>query len=364
MKKQYNVIILIILSLVVVGALPAQAAFQFSLQSWGSYTTYDHPAVTTAQSYAFNTSTGAIYTIPAGTVDAYKSTQLGFGIRRARLRGKMSHGPATAFVQFEAAGTPTLLDARLDYDFSDNLKLSMGRFIGAGSQAGGRTGHTSIDFIERSIVARNWASALGRSDYRTYGMSVAGKISQFKYEVTAHNGSGSLNFKPYNSSSSGSGTDTGTLPQLDFMGEMKLGDAISTGLHFGPANEDRINKSSWTGFAYYTPKVYQKGGIRGKIDFARVADAATDITQSGIALLGAYKICDKIEVGGRYETWDVNTDADDDAVANISLGLNYAPDPEHWMDTLFKLGLTYKTAQGSDPVDPLTIHFMWQMYLH
>lgn len=80
--------------------LNAQATFQFTVQSWGTYTTYDHG----------NDST---------------TTQLGVGIRRARLRGKMTRGKATAFIQFDAA-TAAMTDAQIDYAFSDDLILRMG----------------------------------------------------------------------------------------------------------------------------------------------------------------------------------------------------------------------------------------------
>ncbi len=365
MKLNKKFLLSAVITMVITSQAIAQAKFEFSLQSWGSYTSYDHAADTADAYYEFDETTGNAVLVPAEITPAYSSTQFGFGIRRARLRGKMSHGKAAAFVQFEAAGSPTLLDARLDYSLSDNLKLRMGRFIGAGSQAGGRTGHTSIDFIERSIVGRNWGAALSRSDYRTYGIGLLGKMNQFKYEITMNNGANTINLKPYNVKSGGSATDTGLLPQIDLMGEMAVSNGINIGASYGLANEDRINRSSATGFVYYKPEDYGSGDVRSKFDLAMVNDVDGDYGMFGYSVLGAMRMTDKIEVGGRYESWDPNNDVEEDAVSNITIGINFAPNPDKWMDTLFKFDLTYKMAQDSDGVpDPVIAHFMWQMYLH
>ena len=181
----------LVILFIVAPSASAQPEFQFSLQSWGSYTSYEH-------------------------TDDSTSTQLGFGIRRARIRGKMMQGKAAAFIQYEAINS-TIIDVRLDYILSDNLMFRMGRFVGPGSQAGSRTGHTSIDLIERSIVGRNWAIAVDRKDSRSYGLALLGKLGNFGYELMASNGDNSVNLNPYNNDSSKSKTDTGKLPQFDVM---------------------------------------------------------------------------------------------------------------------------------------------------
>ena len=61
----------------------AQANFQFTIQSWASYTTYDQ--------YVMNADS-------SGKELDETTTQFGNGIRRARLRGKMTKGEVTAFV--------------------------------------------------------------------------------------------------------------------------------------------------------------------------------------------------------------------------------------------------------------------------
>ncbi len=335
MKHNLKLIFIPLLIAAAILPLEAQATFEFSLQSWGSFTSYND------------------------------TLQTGFGIRRARLRGKMKHEKASAFVQFEAAGSPTLLDARMDYDISDNFKVRMGRYIGAGSQAGGRTGHTNLDFTERSIVGRNWGSAMSRSDYRTYGMGVIGKLNILKYEITLNNGDNSINLKPYNNSSSNSDTDMGLLPQIEFMGEMALGNSIDLGASYSLPNEKRINRSSVTGYAYYQPGDYSAGDIRGKFDLAMVHDVAGDYNMLGAAVLGMLRLSTKIEAGGRFEFWDSDNTVDDNTVSNITVGFNYAPNPDKWMDTLFKFDLTYKMTQASGGVpDPIIAHLMWQMFLH
>jgi len=318
-----------------------QANFQFTLQSWATYTTYEHSADST-------------------------TTQLGFGIRRARLRGKMTKGKATGFVQYDAAAN-VLHDAQIDYAFSKNLKFRMGRFIGPGSQAGGRTSHTVIDFAERSIVGRLWASAVGRSDYRSYGLSVIHKIGVIQYEIMASNGFGSINFKPYNTKSSNSKKNTGNLPQFDFMISSKFSNGLSGGVHFGLPNEERCNISSLTGFLYFHPQQYKKGSFRGKFDYSRVANnvGASAATKFGYGIMGFYKLTDKLEIGSRYEIWDPDKNSNNDVFGNITVGANYSPDPEHWKDMLFKLAATFKTSEEKNqPYDPFIVHFVWQVYMH
>lgn len=343
--------ILITFCIMVTGKLFGQATFQFTIQSWGTYTTYD--------SYDWNADSTAMELKET-------TTQLGTGIRRARLRGKMTKGKAKAFLQFDIA-SGKMLDAQIEYSLMENTKLILGRFIGAGSQAGGRTSHTAIDFAERSIVGRLWASAVGRSDYRTYGLSLLGKFGMLDYQITANNGDGSLNLKPYNTKSSNSDTDTGSIPQLDFMVSTKLDNGISMGLHYGLPNEDRINVSSITGFLYMKTNDYSKGKLRGKFDFARVVnhESQPNDISLGWSINGFYRLSEKMEVGAGYEQWDPNTDTDNDAFGNILVGVNYSPNPEHWKDTLFKLVATFKTSEvDNEPFDPMIIHLVWQVYMH
>ncbi len=367
----YNKIIYILttgLAVLVLGSssLLGQATFQFTLQSWGSYTTYDHPENITDEYYKLNTITGEIVLIPGDTIPAYESQQLGVGIRRARLRGKMSKGKFSGFVQFDAA-TATMMDAQIDYSMSDNMKLRLGRHVGAGSQAGGHTSHTEIDFVERSIVGRMWATGVGRSDYRTYGLSLIGKTGMFNYQILANNGSNTMNLKPYGTKSSGSGTDTGLLLQLDFMVSSKLQSGLWLGMHYGLPNEDRINKSSATGFIYFTPSDYTVGKIRGKFDFAQIKDHASDSDQKslGLGIKGFYRLSDHLEIGAGYENWDPNTNQNMDGFGNYLAGLTYSQDPKHWNDSQFKLVATIKTSEkDNQPYDPVIIHMVWQVYMH
>ncbi len=351
MRKVTMLISVICLSLSLFGTLSAQATFQFTIQSWGTYTTYDL--------YDWNADSSIL---------ELKETaiQMGVGIRRARLRGKMTKGKASGFVQFDAA-TATMMDAQIDYAFADNMKLRMGRHVGAGSQAGGQTSHTAIDFAERSIVGRLWASGVGRSDYRTYGLSLIGKTGIIDYQVMANNGSNTLNLKPYGTKSSSSKTDTDIMPQLDFMVASKFESGLWLGAHLGLPNENRINISSATGFVYYTPSEYKVGKIRAKFDYAQVENHESGLENKalGIALKGFYRLSDQLEVGAGYENWDPNTDLEKDGFGNYLVGLTYSLDQEHWKDSLFKLVATIKTAEADNqPYDPVIVHMVWQVYMH
>jgi hypothetical protein len=278
----------------------------------------------------------------------------------------MTKGKFSGFFQYDAP-TNHMTDAQIDYAVSDKLTIRLGRFVGPACQAGGRTSHTVIDFAERSIVGRLWAKAVGRSDYRTFGVSVKGKLGIINYEIMGNNGEGDKNIKPYNVKSDNSTADTGILPQLDFMVYSKFTDCMSAGIHYGLPNEKRLNISSFTGYFHYKPSDYKKGNFRSKVDFAMVNNEMdTDPIKSlGYGITGFYRFSNAMEFGLGYESWDPNTDLDDDAFANIYMGLTYSLDPDNWKDALIKLVATIKTAQASTlPKDPLIIHLIWQIYMH
>lgn len=345
-RTKVLVVFMLILFFLMGGLVKASGPhFQFTMQSWATYTTYDHEA-------------------DATTALDEKTTQTFFGIRRARLRGKMTIGKITAFLQYSAKSN-VLLDAQIDCKISDNLKIRAGRFIGAGSQAAGRTSHTSIDFVERSIVGRNWALLLDRDDYRTFGMGLIGKAGPLNYEVTFHNGAGDYNILPYNNTSARSDDDTDFMPQMDFMASANITKAVSAGISYGPANEKRINASSLTGFLYLQPKDYKAGNIRAKIDFAQVTDEDADFTAMGYGAMAFLKVAKNLEIGAGYATWDWNTDIDDDAEGNITFGFNYSLTPDAWNTSILKLAATFKTHQTDGlPYDPFMFHCMWQVYMH
>jgi len=351
LRKVSMLVSVFCLNLGLVETLSAQATFQFTIQSWGTYTTYDR--------YELNADSSAL-------VLDETTTQLGAGIRRARLRGKMTKGKVDAFIQYDALSA-YVVDAQIDYNFNDNFKMRLGRFVGAGSQAGGHTSHTAIDFAERSMVGRLWASAVSRSDYRTYGMAVIGKFNNLNYQILAQNGDGSLNLKPYGTSSSHSDEDTGSIPQLDFAVSTAIGDAINIGLHYGLPNADRVNVSSATGFLYFKPNNYAKGKFRGKFDFAQVVNHASDqaATSLGWGVGCFYRLSSNMELGAGFQQWDPSTDTENDAFGNILIGATYSPDPDQWKDSLFKLIATFKTSEvENEPLDPLVIHLVWQAYMH
>ena len=113
------------------------------------------------------------------------------------------------------------------------------------------------------------------------------------------------------------------------------------------------------------PNHYSRRKIRGKFDFARVDSVSSDVVSLGYAIKGFYKLTEKMEIGAGYERWYPNVDADKNAFGNFLVGLNYSPNPEHWKNVLFKLAVTFKTAEAEDqPYDPFIVHFIWQFYMH
>jgi FAD/FMN-containing dehydrogenase len=78
-----------------------------------------------------------------------------------------------------------------------NAEVALGQWeyqvLGAGVRAGGLTSHTKIDIVERPMSAQMWASKTVGGDYRDYGVATFGKVGDFNYNLTVHNGDGAAN---------------------------------------------------------------------------------------------------------------------------------------------------------------------------
>lgn len=262
-----------------------------------------------------------------GTVQAMGSyaqtntdtAQIGFGLRRVRLKTYFSYGDVTAFVQYSAKSNK-LLDARMTYKFSKAFNVRVGRFIGAGPRAGGLTPHTVIDIVERPMSAQMWASNTVGNDFRDYGAAAMGKFGDFNYNLTLHNGSGALNLTP-----SQKGTASRFNENVAISGMVnykpKAVQGLEAGGYYGMGNSNINEYSSYNAYVYWEPKP-----IRIKAEVIGLTNTVNDIDlpSLGYYVFGAYSITDAWEVLARYETYDPNTDVDDDAQNLITVGARYA----------------------------------------
>ena len=316
------------------------------------------------------------------------ATQLGFGVRRARV-GWVYKGDKY-FGKFQGdggGGTFGVLDAFVGKKVNDMVTVQIGRFVGVGSQAGGLTSATKLDLVERSIVGRRWGAATVGGDYRTYGLLAAiAPSDMFKFKVQLSNGNGGVNLKPSSNSHDAAGdlANDGFVPQMDFGVYAAPMDGLKVGFTYGLANENLKQMAtndadefqhvgSMTAFVYYyTPAFYFK------FDYASLDNRGTDwdgddddVASMGYAVTGAYNLSEKVQFVGRYEAWDADTDATADdgdyQTRNIQVGVNVYCNPEAKYDQVVKLAFTRRMDEmpdGVDIADPNLVQVMWQVYFH
>ncbi len=262
-----------------------------------------------------------------GTVQAMASysqtggadtAQIGFGLRRVRLRAYSNFSKHfKGFIQMEVT-SPKLLDARLTYMLNENFNIRVGRFIGAGVRSGGLTSHTVIDIVERPLTAQMWGKSTIGGDYRDYGLAVFGKIGGgLAYNITVHNGDGSLNIK---ATHKGAGTTLNS--NFAFSGMLTFKPAAVKGLeaggYYGVGNSTVNDYSAYNVYLYYTPKNFEV-----KAEYIGWKDNAADVSSMGYYVFGGYNFAKNFEVLARYENFDPNADAADDAQSLITIGARY-----------------------------------------
>lgn len=121
----------------------------------------------------------------------------GFGIRRFRLRTYFGIGSQLSlFAQAEGATTSVqMLDLRLDYQFAPDLRVRVGRFVGAQPRGMAMTLHSEIDAVDRATIADLWARNTIGADARDYGLELVYRPEKVEYRLFVHNGDNRLNFR-------------------------------------------------------------------------------------------------------------------------------------------------------------------------
>ncbi len=313
-------------------------------------------------------------------------SESGFGLKRARLAALLKKGDFKGNVMIETAGSFKVMDAHVDWTINEIFALTMGRFRGAGSQAGGLTSPVVKEFPEYGLVGKNWAASTVGGDSRTIGTQLTitpTKIIELK--ALLHNGSGGTSF--FHSTAAGAytgTTDTGMMPKLGFGAKAKLWPGTEAGFTMGLANENRRN---WTdmndngmpddgefgGDSDWTTHVHLNlGTLFAKFEMASVTSKFNwdsdddDVTASGMAFTGGYLVMPKTQLVVRYDTWDHNTDVDNNAQKNLTFGVNYSFNESQWgvdygnrVQLAFTKRMDEKADGADDRADSTLIQFMW-----
>ena len=300
-----------------------------------------------------------------GTVQAMASyvqtgadtAQIGFGLRRVRLKTSFSYGDVTAFIQYSARGSK-LLDARMTYKFSKVFNLRVGRFIGASVRGGGLTSHTKLDIVERPMSAQMWTvNALKSGDYRDYGVALMGKAGDFGYNLTVANGGGSL--KNIVGTQLVGGQNLTEAVSISAMANYKpkAVKGLEVGGYYGMGNAYFNDYSSYNAYVYWEPKP-----LRIKAEIISVTDlnGSDDVSSLGYYVFGAFSFMDNWEALARYENYDP-TDMDDveDAHTLITIGARYALYPAKL--TASKITFAYVMhGEEGDAIDNDVFYVMFQ----
>jgi hypothetical protein len=197
-------------------------------------------------------------------------------------------------------------------------------------------------------------------DYRDYGVQVEGKTSGLTGRLWLHNGSGSLNMT--NRAGSSAGTDFSAKAidaMVVFQPESVKG--LEVGAHYGVTKKDSLSAASmekdvnsFSGYAYYNP-----GGFQLKGEVIGFTDNLTDVSSMGYYVFGGYNVTDMIELLGRYENYDRNTDNDDDALTLITLGAALRDIGNNHKVTA-ALVLSSQEIAGGDTYSDTIFQIMWQ----
>ena len=299
-----------------------------------------------------------------GTVQAMVSyaqtgadtSQVGFGVRRTRIKAKASFGKSfTGFLQYSAASSK-MLDARMTFKLNKAFNIRVGRFIGAGVRAGGLTSHTVIDIVERSVTAQHWGKSTIGGDYRDYGIAFMGKFNDFGYNLTIHNGAGAANIKASHKSQAKTLNENVAISgMVNFKPKTVKG--LEAGGYYGIGNANVNDYSAYNAYVYWEPKP-----IRVKVEYTGWTNkyGTVDVNKNGYYVFGAYGFAKNFEALVRYEAFDGNTDIDENGETIITVGARYFLFPAKWTASKITVAYAIHGEQGT-AVDNDVFYMMFQM---
>lgn len=243
--------------------------------------------------------------------------QLGFGIRRVFLRYTGSiNNKIEGFVQVQAVSA-SLLDAFIDYHVTPTFNVRVGRFVGAGTRGGGYDPHASLDIVERAQSAIFQDKYLQNDGWEDYGIQFQKRVGDFTGRLYLHNGEGTINLVPKANDDvdvKGKRIDN---EDLAVSGMIIYAPArvknLEMGGSLGRGNPDIMKYTAYSGYLYYQPGPYRVkaefiGGKRNDYQFDSAKNMMVDQSGFGYYVFGGYQILPRLELVGRFEYFEPNTD--------------------------------------------------------
>jgi phosphate-selective porin OprO and OprP len=254
-----------------------------------------------------------------------KGKKDGFDIRRARLDFRGSVTPYFAYrLQADLADKPKIIDAYAEIKLADFFTLTAGQFKIPLSMEN-LTSSNKLEMIDRSqvveaLVARG-KDVIGNQNGRDIGLQGAGTIVKtnglplIEYRIGVFNGSG---INVADTANEAKDVD-GRLVVNPFKG-FSIGGAYYNGWDkaIKPDINGKSQKRNRLGFemSYVTARL----SLRGEYIYGQ--DGKTN--RSGwYAQAGYFVIPSKLQILGKYDTYDPNTNAANDITTNWVIGSNY-----------------------------------------
>lgn len=268
----------------------------------------------------------------------------GFDLRRAYLDLKGALSPKWGYrFQADFASSPKIIDIYADYKVNDYLNFTFGQFSLPFSREN-LTANTKNDFIERSqvveaLVARGKDVISGQSNQngRDIGVQAGGALVKtgdktwVDYKIGLFNGSG------INTTDKNESKDVVTRLIVHPIQGLDFGVSYYNG-HGNWGTPAKNRKRNRIGFELG----YEINNFSLSGEFINGQDASVK-KQGYYVQAGYYVISKKLQLVGKIDSYDPNTDLDDNASTWYIAGLNFTINS----NILLQANYTFKEEQGN-----------------
>ncbi|MFA6401959.1 MAG: porin [Salinivirgaceae bacterium] len=272
----------------------------------------------------------------------------GFDIRRAYVDIKGAITPYLSYrMQTEFASSPKIIDVYAELKINEKFNFTIGQQLLPVS-LNNITSNTKLVLADRSQVVEACTSrkgdVLGDNNGRDIGISVFGSflpindLKFIEYRLGVFNGSG-INKSDLNDAKDLVGRIVlHPIKGLDLGGSFISGwtpDSLT--INNKTASEQLGKRQRLAGELSYTYKIFN-------LTAEYIAFTDGKVEKSGYyAQLAAFVLPNKIQVAGRYDSYDMNLDISDNISTNITLGVNYFIN----QNATLQVAYTFKDEEGS-----------------
>lgn len=258
----------------------------------------------------------------------------GFDIRRAYLDVKGNLNPYWGYrLQIDFTGSPKIVDVYTDLKVNDKFNFSIGQQVLPFS-LNNTTSNTKLELADRSQVVEALSSrkgdALGDNNGRDIGITAYGSflplnnINLIEYRVGIFNGSG-INKADLNEAKDVVGRlILHPIKELDLGGSFYTGWSPDSSVIYKTASKDNTPANLLGGkrqrFGAELSYTYKFLNFKGEY----LVGTDNSKSKSGYyGQLAAFVLQNKLQIVGRYDTYDKDVDKDDNITTNITFGANY-----------------------------------------